>query len=110
MRSVRSRPAVFAADRLSFSSGRAAENGGALADSAIPARAPLFADHGHLHSNCIEASCRWIRSRAWREPARILNGRLTGTRFRLAMYLVTNQHAKSRDRTNVYMYHLDHLL
>jgi hypothetical protein len=53
-------------------SGRAQENGGALTDSAIPARAPACADQGHLHGNCIEASYRWIRSRAWREPARIL--------------------------------------
>lgn len=35
---------------------------------------------------------------------------MAGTRFRLAMYLATNQHARRRDRTNVCMYHLDHLL
>ena len=78
---------------------------------AEPSRTPPFLlEQHHLHGNCIEASCRWTRSRAWREPARILNGRLAGTRFRLTVYLATNQHPKSRDRTNVYMYHLDHLL
>ena len=50
---------------------RCQENGGALADSAIPARAPLTADQDNLHSNYIEASIRWTRSHAWREPARI---------------------------------------
>jgi hypothetical protein len=82
-----------------------------------PLRAPPFLlEHrfaqikDDLHGNCIEASYRWIRSRAWREPARILNGRLGSTRFRLASYLATNQHAERRDRTNVCMCHLDHLL
>ncbi len=48
------------------------ENGGVLVDPAIPARLPLPAEQGHLHGNCIEASFRWTRSRAWREPARSL--------------------------------------
>jgi hypothetical protein len=52
----------------------------------------LSADQGHLHSNCIEASYSWSRSRAWRKPARILDGLLAGTRFRLTRYLATNQH------------------
>jgi catechol 2,3-dioxygenase-like lactoylglutathione lyase family enzyme len=69
------------------------ENGGALVDSAISARAPLLADQGHLHSNCIEASFRWTQSRAWQEPARILNGCVAGARFRLTKYLATNQYA-----------------
>jgi hypothetical protein len=43
---------------------RTTKNGGALADSAIPARATLHADQGHPHSNCIGASIRWNRSRA----------------------------------------------
>ncbi len=41
-------------------------------DPAIPARASLPADQKALHGNCIEASFRWTRSRAWRKPARIL--------------------------------------
>jgi hypothetical protein len=35
---------------------------------------------------------------------------LVSTRFPLAMNLATDQRAKRRDRTNVYMSHLDHLL
>jgi hypothetical protein len=39
------------------------ENGGVLADPAVPARA-LRANQGHPHGNCIGASIRWTRSRA----------------------------------------------
>jgi tetratricopeptide (TPR) repeat protein len=41
-------------------------NGGVREDSAIPARALLPTDQGRPHSNCIGASIRWTRSRAWR--------------------------------------------
>ena len=41
------------------------ENGGVLANPAVPARALLRADQGHPHGNCIGASIRWTRSRAW---------------------------------------------
>ena len=69
-----------------------------------------FADQGHPHSNCIEASFRWTRPRTWRKPARILYVVLVRTRIRLTANLATNQYASSCDRTNVCMYHLDHLL
>jgi hypothetical protein len=39
-----------------------------------------------------------------------LYGLMASTRYRLTMNLVTNHRAKRRDRTNVYMCHLDHLL
>ena len=39
-----------------------------------------------------------------------LYGLLASTRYRLTMNLATNQRAQRRDRTNVYMCHLDHLL
>ena len=39
-----------------------------------------------------------------------LYGLLASTRCRLTLNLATNQRAKRRDRTNVYMSHLDHLL
>ena len=37
-------------------------------------------------------------------------GFLASTSYRLTMNLATNQRAQRRDRTNVYMCHLDHLL
>jgi hypothetical protein len=39
-----------------------------------------------------------------------LYGLLASTRFRLTMNLATHQRAQRRDRTNVYLCHLDHLL
>ena len=39
-----------------------------------------------------------------------LYGLLASTRCRLTVNLATNQRAQRRDRTNVYMCHLDHLL
>src|ERR1700733_393986 len=68
------------------------------------------ADPNDPHSNCFEASFRWTRSRAWRKPARILYDVPVRTRIRLTANLATNQYAWSCDRTNVYVYHLDHLL
>ena len=44
------------------------------------------------------------------EPARILYGLLASMRYRLTETLGANQHAQRRDRTNVCMCHLDHLL
>jgi hypothetical protein len=39
-----------------------------------------------------------------------LNGLAASTRYRLTMNLATNQRAQRRDRTNVYVCHVDHLL
>jgi hypothetical protein len=39
-----------------------------------------------------------------------LYGLLASTRYRLTMNLATHQRAQKRDRTNVYVCHLDHLL
>ena len=39
-----------------------------------------------------------------------LYGLLASTRYRLTMNLATNQRAQKRDRTNVSISHLDHLL
>ena len=39
-----------------------------------------------------------------------LYGLLASTRYRLTMNLATNQRAQRRDRTNVCVCHLDHLL
>src|SRR5271156_88022 len=44
----------------------ARENGGVHADSAIPARAFSLGTADRPRSNCIGASIRWTRSRAWR--------------------------------------------
>jgi len=49
---------------------RTQENGGVRADSAIPCSSttpygPRLRAPGHPHSNCIGASIRWTRSRAW---------------------------------------------
>ena len=44
------------------------------------------------------------------EPARIPYGLLASMRYRLTETLGANQHAQGRDRTNVCMCHLDHLL
>jgi hypothetical protein len=67
--------------------------------------------------NCVEASIRWTRSRAWPPHFKkdkglraSLYGLLASTRYRLTMNLATNQRAQKRDRTNVSMCHLDHLL
>lgn len=55
-----------------------------------------------IRGNCIGASLRWTRSRAWRKPARILCG--------LSTDLAASHRAQRRDRTNVFMCHWDHLL
>jgi hypothetical protein len=89
----------------------AKENGGVREDSAIPARALLPADsrssarqlHRSVHPlDPVARVATSLRASLYRI--------LASTRYRLTMNLATNQRAQGRDRTNVCMCHLDHLL
>jgi hypothetical protein len=77
---------------------------------------PFLLEHRYLQTNVICTATASKRpsiglGRARGESLRASSdGRLAGTRFRLTKYLATNQYAQSCDRTNVCMYHLDHLL
>lgn len=87
------------------------ENGGAREDSAIPCssitaygpRSSARQPHRSVHP--LDSVARvTVSLRA------SLYGLLARTRYRLTMNLVTDQRAQRRNRTNVYMSHLDHLL
>ena len=93
-----------------IASRRKKENGGVREDPAIPARALLPTDQGRLHGTCIGASIHWNGRARGVEPARVTPGIPASTRPRLTVNLATNHRAQRRDRTNVDMYHWDHLL
>src|SRR5882724_872684 len=106
---------IFATPAGSISETQPKRNGGVRANSAIPARALLRADQGYAP--------RVIRKATASERPSVGPGRardkslraspygfLASTSYRLTMNLATNQRAQRRDRTNVYMCHLDHLL
>jgi hypothetical protein len=83
---------------------------------AEPSRAPPFLLESHyLQTKIICTATASKRppldsvarvAKACAHPPRLV----AGTRFRLTKYLATNQCTQSCDRTNVCMYHLDHLL
>jgi hypothetical protein len=69
----------------------AQKNGGAPADSAIPARALLPTDQGSPRGNCIEASIRWTWVARVATSLRVSPyGMPVSTSYRLTMNLATN--------------------
>ena len=65
----------------------------------------------HPHGNCIGASIRWTQvARVAQSLRAFLQGLLASTRSLGNENLATTQRAQRRDRTNVCMCHLDHLL
>ena len=90
--------------------GHTKENGGVREDSAVPARAILPTDprssawqpHRSVHPlDPVARVAMSLRASLYGIPA--------STRYRLTMNLATNRRAQRRDRTNVYICHLDHL-
>jgi hypothetical protein len=77
---------------------------------------PFLPEHHCLRTkavrlrNYIGASIHWTDRTRGNEPARVPHWHFKAARGGLTMNLATNQRAKRRDRTNVYMCHLDHLL
>jgi hypothetical protein len=86
------------------------ENGGVLANSAVPARA-LYVQTKVIHTaTASERPSVGLGRARDNEPARIPYGLLASARYRLTGSLGANQRAQGRDRTNDCMCHLDHLL
>ena len=77
---------------------------------------PFLLEHYYVRTKVIRTATASERPSAGsdrardNEPARIPLWPPGQHEVRLTMNLATNQRAKRRERTNVYVYHLDHLL